>query len=117
MLSDGAILTSPPVRPATGCILVEARVAAMTSAVPSYFPQFRERDFTGLAPWQGLRPISPDGLPYLGRVRYLENFIVATGHAMLGLSLAPATGRIVADLLSGAILPCPIEALAPERFG
>lgn len=140
------VVTSPPVRPATGCILVEARVAvtplaegvrfggtmeigginsridaarvaAMTSAVPSYFPQFRERDFTGLAPWQGLRPISPDGLPYLGRVRYLENFIVATGHAMLGLSLAPATGRIVADLLSGAILPCPIEALAPERFG
>jgi len=140
------LVTSPPVRPATGCILVEARVAvtpmaegvrfggtmeiggingridtarvaSMTAAVPSYFPQFRERDFADLAPWQGLRPISPDGLPYLGRVRHLENFIVATGHAMLGLSLAPATGRIVADLLSGTNPPCQIAALAPERFG
>lgn len=93
---DGVVVTSPPVRPATGGILVEARVAVAPLA-------------------EGVRV---GGTMEIGGInRRIDAAIGATGHAMLGLSLAPATGRILADLLSGAILPCPIEALAPERFG
>ena len=49
--------------------------------------------------WRGLRPCSPDGLPYLGRVRDCENLTVAAGHAMIGVSLGPVTGDITARLV------------------
>ncbi len=48
--------------------------------------------------WAGLRPITPHGLPYIGYAKFISNLIVATGHAMLGLSLGPGTGQIVTDL-------------------
>ena len=58
-------------------------------------------DFDGVRPWSGLRPCTPDGLPYLGRPRRFANLIVAAGHAMLGVSLAPITGQIVGQLIAG----------------
>ncbi|GAB4491129.1 MAG: FAD-dependent oxidoreductase [Anaerolineales bacterium] len=51
--------------------------------------------------WAGLRPTTPDGLPIIGFSARHENLILATGHAMLGLSLAPGTGQIVAGLANG----------------
>ena len=45
--------------------------------------------------WRGLRPCTPDGLPVIGRVPGVENAILATGHGMWGLQLAPLTGRVV----------------------
>lgn len=51
--------------------------------------------------WAGLRPTTPDGLPVIGFSPRHENLILATGHAMLGLSLAPGTGQVVAGLLNG----------------
>lgn len=94
-----------------------ARVHGIIKSVPRYFPAFSEGDFEGVAPWAGLRPVSPDGIPYLGRVEGLDNLVVATGHAMMGLSLGPVSGRLVADLLVGAEPFRPIEPLAPGRFG
>jgi D-amino-acid dehydrogenase len=64
-----------------------------------------------------LRPVSPDGLPYLGRPKRWSNVIVATGHAMMGLSLAPVTGKIVASLLAGEPPGFDLGLLSPERFG
>ena len=93
------------------------RVRAIVEAVPAYYPDFALADFDGLPPWRGLRPCTPDGLPYLGRVRRYRNFSVATGHAMMGLSLAPATGRLLAELLAGRPTSLPLDACAPERFG
>jgi D-amino-acid dehydrogenase len=93
------------------------RVRAIVEAVPAYYPDFAPADFDGLPPWRGLRPCTPDGLPYLGRVRRYRNFSVATGHAMMGLSLAPATGRLLAELLAGRPTSLPLDACAPERFG
>jgi D-amino-acid dehydrogenase len=81
-----------------------------------FYPQFQPKDFEGLDPWVGLRPCSPDGLPYLGRAPRFSNLIVATGHSMMGLSLAPVTGRLVADLVSGHQPTIDITQLAPERF-
>lgn len=66
--------------------------------------------------WRGLRPCTPDGLPIIGRAPGLENVYVATGHQMLGVQAAPATGRLMADLLLGrepTFDPAPFRA---ERF-
>jgi D-amino-acid dehydrogenase len=84
--------------------------------IPHYLPGFQPSDFTGLEVWSGLRPCSADGLPYLGRPRAFDNLITATGHSMMGVSLAPATGQIVADLVSGSLPRFPLEALRPDRF-
>lgn len=93
-----------------------ARVRGIVRSVPAYFPKFSERDFEGVKPWAGLRPVSPDGVPYLGKVSGLTNLIAASGHAMMGLSLGPVSGRLVADLLTGDEPFRPIDTLSPRRF-
>jgi D-amino-acid dehydrogenase len=67
--------------------------------------------------WRGPRPLSPDGLPFVGRCPGHENVIVATGHCMLGLSLGPVTGRLVAELAGGAWPSVDLGPLSPVRFG
>jgi D-amino-acid dehydrogenase len=93
------------------------RIQGIVDAASRYYPAFRAEDFAGIQPWRGLRPVSPDGLPYLGRSRSRPNLIVATGHAMLGLSLAPISGRIVAALAAGERPPIDVGLLDPERYG
>ena len=63
----------------------------------------------------GLRPVSPDGLPYIGRSSVFRNLIFATGHAMMGWSLGPATGKLVAELVSNKKTSMDISAFHPER--
>jgi len=92
------------------------RVAGIVKALPQYFPRFRAGDFAEIEPWCGLRPCSPDGLPYLGRTRAAENLIVATGHAMMGLSLAPVTGELAAQLVDGEPPRFDLTLLAPDRY-
>jgi D-amino-acid dehydrogenase len=98
-----------------GDILPE-RVRSIVEAVPRYYPELGPRDFEGVQPWRGLRPCSPDGLPYLGRSARLANLVVATGHAMLGISLAPVTGRIVAQIVSGEESRFDLGPLSPDRY-
>lgn len=93
------------------------RVRAIFERLPEYLPDYSIEDFAHLPPWRGLRPCSPDGMPYIGRVSRLANFTVATGHAMMGLSLAPATGRLVAEMLAGRPTSIPLSGFEPERFG
>jgi D-amino-acid dehydrogenase len=66
--------------------------------------------------WRGLRPCTPDGVPVIGRTESVENLYLATGHAMLGITLAPVTGEIVANLLAGETPRYEIEPFAPSRF-
>jgi D-amino-acid dehydrogenase len=70
----------------------------------------------GPAGWAGFRPSTPDSLPLLGPLRGAPGLIVATGHGMLGVTLAPATGLAVAALVRGD-RPDWIAPFAPERFG
>lgn len=82
-----------------------------------FYPDFTKGDFEGIEPWVGLRPCSPDGLPYLGQMPGQPRVIAATGHAMMGLSLAPVTGWLVEKLVSGEDSPIPLGQLSPARFG
>lgn len=93
-----------------------ARVHGIVKSVAAYFPEFSERNFEGTDAWAGLRPVAPDGIPYLGKCSRLPNLTVACGHAMMGLSLGPVSGSLVANLLAGDPPFRPIGAMSPERF-
>jgi D-amino-acid dehydrogenase len=93
------------------------RIRQLVDSFVEYFPDFRAQDFQELPVWRGLRPCSADGLPYVGRVGGYQNLSVATGHAMLGVTLAPITGELVAQLLSGEPSSLPLEPLSPNRYG
>jgi D-amino-acid dehydrogenase len=96
--------------------LNERRLTAIRRAVPEYLPDFNQQWATNAEAWSGLRPCTPDGLPYVGRFRQWPNLIAATGHAMLGITLAPITGQLVADLIAERRPSIDIAALAPDRF-
>ena len=66
--------------------------------------------------WCGLRPCTPDGLPVIGRVPGYSGAYVSTGHAMLGLTLGPVTGSLIADLVIDGSASLGIEAFRPGRF-
>ena len=66
--------------------------------------------------WYGFRPCTPDGLPYIGFSKKVNNLLIAGGHAMSGLSLGPATGKIVSELAGNQILSVKIDAFSPDRF-
>lgn len=93
------------------------RVRSIVDAIGRYYPAFEPAHFDGVAPWRGLRPCSPDGLPYLGRTARYSNLLIATGHAMMGMSLGPITGKIAAQLLSGEDTGFDMALLSPDRYG
>jgi D-amino-acid dehydrogenase len=66
--------------------------------------------------WAGLRPCMPDGLPVIGRADGIDNLVVATGHAMLGVSLGPITGKLVSQLLLGQQTDIDLTPLSLNRF-
>ena len=94
----------------------ERRTQAIAAAAPQYFPALRAQDIAQVRPWAGLRPCSPDGLPYIGRFARYSNLCVAAGHAMLGISLAPITGQLVAQVLTGERPRIALEPLSPQRY-
>jgi len=69
-----------------------------------------------LETWYGWRPMTWDSLPIVGRVPDSDNGLLATGHNMLGLTLAPATGRLIAELLSESPTHIDVAAYSPSRF-
>lgn len=92
------------------------RVRGIVQSISQYYPDYRVELPPASAIWRGLRPCSPDGLPYIGRVPHYENAVLATGHGMMGLSLGPATGRLVADIVTGAIPSLNLHPFRPGRF-
>lgn len=92
------------------------RVKGIVDSIPKYYPEMKVELPNKKDVWHGLRPCSPDGLPYLGRSEKIDNLIVATGHAMLGISLGPGTGKLVADLINGDSTGLSLTPFRPERF-
>ena len=65
--------------------------------------------------WAGLRPGSPDGLPFLGRVPGFDNLFIAAGHFRAGIQLSPATGLVMKEVLLEQPLTVSLEPFRPER--
>jgi D-amino-acid dehydrogenase len=91
------------------------RVAAMRRSVGEYYPAFTANVVDGPV-WCGLRPCSPDGMPYLGRTAKVSNLVVASGHAMMGMSLGPVSGQIIAEIVAGDPPTFPLPLLSPDRY-
>jgi D-amino-acid dehydrogenase len=91
-----------------------ARVAAVRRAAARVLGSRDER--TAIDVWAGLRPCAPDGLPVIGRPAGVPGLVIATGHAMKGLSLAPVTAVLVAELVAGERASHDLAPFSPDRF-
>ncbi len=100
-----------------GSPMMHKRVKAIVDSVKKYYPDLKLPYPEQQQAWSGLRPLSPDGLPYIGRHSKYTNLVIAGGHAMLGLSLATGTGKLVKEIIQHEILCMPISAFNVERFG
>lgn len=93
------------------------RAQAIMAGAKAYYPHLEVSFPKPENIWHGYRPLSPDGLPYLGRHSGYNNLVVASGHAMIGITLAAATGKLVGEILSGAPTSIDISGFNVERFG
>ncbi|WP_234383223.1 NAD(P)/FAD-dependent oxidoreductase [Streptomyces dysideae] len=91
------------------------RVAAIKKAAADSFTDWGNPPGEA-KPWAGLRPMTPDGLLLIGRLHPLPNVYVASGHGMLGLTLAPATAEIITEAITRQRLPAVAEPVSPLRF-
>ncbi len=91
------------------------RAHAIFKAVKNYYPNLPV-EFAQEKIWSGFRPLSPDGLPYIGRHSKYANLTMAGGHAMLGVSLAAGTGKLVEELVGGKKTSIDVSAFDVERF-
>ncbi len=91
------------------------RVAAIAAGAERFYKGLKIPEEAMANAQCGLRPVTPDGLPYVGRAQQYQNLIIATGHAMMGWSLGPATGKLITELISDQKLSMDIEPFMPER--
>ncbi len=94
----------------------QRRVQGILKSIPEYLPDYQIKLPENKNIWSGLRPCSPDGLPYVGRSNRFKNVTIATGHAMMGLSLAPATGKLVSEIISKKKTSIETKMLSPNRY-
>ncbi len=138
-------LSKPPLRPSIPTILTEAKVAitpmgtdlriggtleisnfssrinqsrltGILESIPHYYPNLKIETPNLKEVWHGFRPCTPDGLPYIGYSPKYNNLLLATGHAMMGMSLGPATGKLLAQIIADKKTSLPIDAFRVERF-
>jgi glycine oxidase len=89
-------------------------LAGLRAMATRLIPSLRHAEVAGA--WAGLRPGSADGMPVIGRLPGWENAYVATGHFRNGILLAPATGKLVTQLILQGGTETGLEAFGPERF-
>lgn len=90
------------------------RVDAIRRGADRYLPGWDRGE--GITIWTGMRPMLPDGLPAIGRAPGFDNLYVAAGHAMLGVTLGPATATAVADLILTGRSDYDLAPFDPARF-
>ena len=93
----------------------QKRLQGIVETANSFYPEMNIQFPKKEDQWFGFRPCSPDGLPYIGRSSKVSNALVATGHAMMGLSLGPATGTIITSIIDEEKSPVSIELFHPDR--
>ena len=93
------------------------RVQGILNAVKRFYPEFDVPMPPQDKLWYGYRPCSADGLPYIGKIKSYNNVIIATGHAMLGLSLGAGTGKLVSEIVNEEKSSIDLKPFNVERFG
>ncbi len=91
------------------------RVEAIAAGAQKYYPDLEITTEEKSEAKAGMRPVTPDGLPYIGRSSKIKNLTFATGHAMMGWSLGPATGKLVAEIVDGKKTAMDITPFLPHR--
>ncbi|TXE09075.1 FAD-dependent oxidoreductase [Gelidibacter salicanalis] len=93
----------------------KTRVDAIARAATKYYPEISLTEDEKDAAASGLRPVSPDGLAYIGKSLKCPNLTIAAGHAMMGWSMATGTGKLVSELISDKTLSMDISQFSPDR--
>ena len=91
-----------------------ARIDMLAAGASRYLPGVQRAQERSR--WCHLRPMTPDGLPIIGRVPQVPNVWIATGHGMLGVTQGPITGKLVADWIGDGKTSLDLSPLRPERF-
>ena len=91
------------------------RVRAIAKAAHDYYQQVSITEDEMENASSGLRPLSPDGLPYIGRTKNCSNLIIATGHAMMGWTMATGTGMLVSEIISNKKTSLDLHPFSPDR--
>lgn len=91
------------------------RVEAIAAGAQKFYPELTITQEEKSEARTGMRPVTPDGLPYIGKSPKIKNLTIATGHAMMGWSLGPATGKLVAELIAEQKTSMDVSAFHPER--
>jgi D-amino-acid dehydrogenase len=91
------------------------RVDAIARAVQRYYPDITITEEEKSEAACGLRPLSADGVPYIGRSKKCSNLTIATGHAMMGWSMSTATGKLVSEIISDKPTSLDLEPFSPDR--
>jgi D-amino-acid dehydrogenase len=92
----------------------QRRVAAIRGAANQYLPSLAPARVIEI--WCGLRPCTPDGLPLISRSDSFDNLIIAAGHAMLGMSLGPITGKLVSQMAQEEKTDIDLAPFSINRF-
>lgn len=93
----------------------KVRVEAIANAVNRYYPEIKLSQEEKNNAACGLRPVSPDGLPYIGKSKKCKNLTIAAGHAMMGWSMGTATGKLVSEIVSGQKPSLDLAPYHPDR--
>ncbi|WP_298551586.1 FAD-dependent oxidoreductase [uncultured Algibacter sp.] len=94
----------------------KVRVEAIANAVKRYYPEINLTSEEKNNVASGLRPVSPDGLPYIGKSLKCENLTIATGHAMMGWTMATGTGKLVSEIISEQKPSLELANYHPDRI-
>ncbi|MCH5719739.1 NAD(P)/FAD-dependent oxidoreductase [Niabella hibiscisoli] len=96
--------------------ILPKRVQSIYDAFKKYYPKMNLPQPDTSKAWFGYRPVSPDGLPYIGRHHQYKNLTYAGGHAMMGVSCATGTGILLNEIIQHQPTSIKIDAFSPERF-
>lgn len=97
-------------------VIRKERVEAIAKAGEAFYPGLKIEESEKAEADYGFRPVSPDGMPFIGRVNKGSNVLAATGHAMMGWSLGPGTGKLITEMITGKPTSMDVSAFDPQRY-
>jgi D-amino-acid dehydrogenase len=94
----------------------QKRLQGIIESIPKYFPDMSINNAKNEDVWYGYRPCTPDGMPYIDQSKKLPNVYIAAGHGMMGMSLGPATGKMMSEIFLNNSITIPTDLMKLNRF-